>query len=185
MSYRRTWIKRCAGALALAALSFLPGAGSAAPGGVAEFDVKSAYIYNFIQLVDWPARENGAAAGPIKIYVIGGASLGEALAGLKGREIEGRAIQVSSAAAANASLQDQHIVVLGRAAQDQLQDILKRLEGTDVLTVGDLPQFARKGGIIGFVTESGRVRIEINLRAAKRAGLKVSGKLMEVARVIQ
>ena len=83
MSYRRTWIKRCAGALALAALSFLPGAGSAAPGGVAEFDVKSAYIYNFIQLVDWPARENGAAAGPIKIYVIGGASLGEALAGLK------------------------------------------------------------------------------------------------------
>lgn len=185
MKDRRTWMESRAGALALAALFFLPGAGPAAPAGVTEFAVKSAYVYNFIQLVDWPARESGAAAGPIKICVIGGAALGEALAGLEDREIDGRRIQVSSAAAANASLPEQHIVILGRAAQDQLPEILKRLEGADVLTVGDLPQFARKGGMIGFVTENGRVRLEINLRAARRAGLKVSGKLMEVARVIR
>lgn len=177
-------IKYCT-ALALAVLPLLPCGVLAAPGGVTESDVKSAYIYNFIQLVDWPARESGPAAGPIKIFVIAGAPLWEALAELEGRQVNGRDIRVSSAAPANVPLADNHIVVLGGAAQAQFPEVMKKLEGADVLTVGDIPRFARKGGMIGFVTENGRVRIEINLRAARRAGLKVSGKLMEVARVIQ
>ena len=174
----------CLALAALAAPAFLPGA-KAAAGEITEFTVKSAYVYNFIQLVDWPALDNGAAAGPIRICVIGSAPLGEALAELTGRQVNGRSIQVSSASAADSGLADHHIVVIGRAAQDQLPGILKKLEGANILTVGDLPQFARKGGIIGFINEGGRVKIERNIRAARKGGLKVSAKLMEVARIIK
>jgi len=180
-------IKRGLAGLALAALAvpaFLPVAGYAA-GEITEFTVKSAYVYNFIQLVDWPARDKGAAAGPIRICVIGGAPLAEALAELTGRQVNGRDIQVSSASAADNGLADYHVVVIGRAAQAQLPGILKKLEGANSLTVGDLPQFARKGGIIGFVNEGSRIKIELNIRAARRGGLKVSAKLMEVARIIK
>jgi hypothetical protein len=182
ISYHRSWIKRCLGALALAALC--SGAGLAA-GEITEYTVKSAYVYNFIQLVDWPARETGAAAGPIKICVIDSGPLGEALSGLNNRQVSGRSIHVSSSTSADAGLAYCHIVVIGRPAQDQLPGILKKLEGAHILTVGDIPQFARKGGIIGFVNEEGRVRIELNIRAARQGGLKVSAKLMEVARIIK
>ena len=181
------YAKALALALALAApgaLSFLPAVVHAA-GAATESDVKAAYIYNFLQLVDWPARESGATAGPIKICVIGGLQLGEALSGLSGRQAGGRPIEVSSSSAAGDGLAACHVVVAGPGAQDALPIIFEKLKGADVLTVGDIPRFARKGGIIGFMTENGRVKIEINIHTARRAGLKISGRLMEVARVIR
>lgn len=154
----------------------------AAAAEAGEFEVKAAYVYNFIQLTGWPAR--GADAGPVKICVAGGGPLAEAVGGLAGRKAGGRVIEVSTAAAAGI-LAGCHVAVFSQGARENLPDLLWRLEGSDVLTVGDLPQFARKGGIIGFVMEKGRVRIELNPGSAKRSGLKISARLMEVARLVR
>lgn len=165
-------------ALALPALFCRPAAAAEA----GEFAVKAAYVYNFIQLTGWPAR--GAEDGPVKVAVVGGGPLAEAVGGLAGRKAGGRVIEVSTAAVVGA-MAGSHVVVFTQGARESLPDLLWRLEDSDVLTVGDLPQFARKGGIIGFVTEKGRVRIELNPGTAKRAGLKISARLMEVARLVR
>jgi YfiR/HmsC-like len=72
------------------------------------------------------------------------------------------------------------------ASSDKLQvrDILRGLRGASVLTVGDMTGFARMGGIINFVLDDSRVRFEINVKAAERAHLKISARLLTVAKAI-
>ncbi len=62
--------------------------------------------------------------------------------------------------------------------------ILEILQGAHVLTVGETDRFAQSGGMINFVLEENRVRFEINVEAADRAGLKISSKLLELAHVV-
>jgi hypothetical protein len=52
------------------------------------------------------------------------------------------------------------------------------------LTVGDADNFAYQGGIVGFYVEAGRIKLEINPDAARAAKLRISAKLLEVARTI-
>ena len=64
-------------------------------------------------------------------------------------------------------------------------ELLKNVKGSRVVTVSDIPDFSRQGGIVGFAIENGRVKIEINVNESKRAGLKFGAKLLEVARLIK
>ena len=68
---------------------------------------------------------------------------------------------------------------------DRLAQILERLAGQPVLTVGEGDGFARRGGVIGLVVESNLARFEVNLHAAQRTGLLLSSKLLGVARVVE
>ena len=70
------------------------------------------------------------------------------------------------------------------ASEKQVLEILRGLSGVSVLTVGDRAGFARKGGIINFVLDNGRVRFEINVKAAERAHLKISARFLTVAKGI-
>ncbi|PIS47165.1 MAG: hypothetical protein COT17_04870 [Elusimicrobia bacterium CG08_land_8_20_14_0_20_51_18] len=182
----KSQIKRITAALAAALVSSLirpPAAVSAA--SPSEAEVQSAYIYNFIPLISWPERNAAASSGSVKICHVGEGPLAGELSGLTGRQAGGRVIRVSSAAVAGESLSSCDIVMLSPSVREQIPVILKKLEGSAILTVSPIPQFARKGGVVGFVTEKGRVRIEISLGALKKTGLKVSAKLMEVARLLK
>jgi hypothetical protein len=150
-----------------------------------ELSVKSAYIYNFIQFIDWQEQESNAGSRPIKICMIGNDPLGEALSELSNRQIKGRSIQVERHANATGDLSDCHIVVIGRSAEERLPAILKQLADANVLTVSDIQQFTRKGGGIGLTTVNGKVKIEINSRVTLQAGLRISAKLLEVSRIVQ
>jgi hypothetical protein len=66
-----------------------------------------------------------------------------------------------------------------------LPEILQRLQGASVLTVGEADRFARRGGMIGFVLEDNRVRLEVNRAAAEKAGLQLSSKLLAVSRLVK
>lgn len=182
MRYPRKLLSWALGAAALAC--FPPDCRPEPAAAASEFEVKAAYVYNFIQLVEWPPHR-GAATGPVRICVAGSAALAEAMAGLDGRQAGGRKIEVSSSSAAGIPPAGCHVLVLGPGVKGELAGILKKLEGSDTLSVGDVPQFARKGGVIGFVTEGGKVRIEVNLKAGRQAGLKISARLIEVARIVK
>jgi hypothetical protein len=68
--------------------------------------------------------------------------------------------------------------------KEHLTQVINTVKDAPILTVGELPGFAPHGGIIGFVMEEGRVRFEINPKAAKRAGLTLSSKLLSLAKVV-
>ena len=76
-----------------------------------------------------------------------------------------------------------HVLFLAVHA-GELRGVLGSLKGASVLTVGESPQFARHGGTIGLLLEEGRVRFEVNLDAAERAQLRVSSKLLAMAKTV-
>lgn len=149
--------------------------------GDLENKVKTAYIYNFTKFIDWPGQS--AENEPIKICFVGNDTLRTAVGELKNLQVKGRSINIVRFNDIG-SLTSCDIIFISRSEERQLSQILERLQGTPALTVSDIPQFSRRGGMIGFVAENERVKIEVNPRVIRQAGLKVSAKLLEVARVI-
>ena len=148
--------------------------------GGLETKVKVAYIYNFTKFIEWPDDDSD----PIRICVIGNDPIRTMLGELSNREVKGRPLRIIRVKDLN-SMPSCHLLFISRSEESQVPNILQRLQGTRVLTVSDIPQFAKRGGMISFTTEKERVKIEINQRTVRQAGLKVSAKLLEIARVVQ
>lgn len=172
-----------------ALLAILPGslAGSdqAGPGIAAEARVvKAAYVYNFTKFVDW-ISEDGAKKPlpPITICVIGNDPVGSALDEIASLESNGSPIKVLHVKARE-SIPPCHILYVSRSEEPRLSEVLSQVANASVLTVSDITGFVEQGGMIGFVPEQGRVRIEINITRARLAGLSISSKLLEIARNI-
>ncbi|MHB8800870.1 MAG: YfiR family protein [Thermoanaerobaculia bacterium] len=168
-------------ALALALLAATVSAAAQDPG--LETRVKAAYVYNFLTFVERETPETEPEGSPVRVCVLGDEALLAQLKGLSGRQVRGRPLQVFSGPEAGPP-PTCHLLVIGRSEAARLPEILRTISGTSVLTVSDIPRFSRSGGMIGFLTEGGRVRIEVNADTAAAAGLKVSAKLLEVARVV-
>ncbi len=150
-----------------------------------EYEVQAAYLSNFGRFVEWPARPSANERDPFYVCVLGPDPFGPLLdAALKGETIGAApmaARRVSSAAdAANC-----RIVFVNSTKDSELIGILATLRNFKALTVSDTFDFTRQGGMIQFVLEGNRVRFEINLAAAQRAGLTLSSQLLKVAVAIR
>ena len=169
-------------------LAFVAGwflsAGGARGQGSREYDIKAVFLYNFASFVEWP---ESAFAGPEAPFVVGilghdpfGRVLDEVVAGerMKNRPIVLR--RVSRIEEAGGC----HILFVSASERRRMQEILDRFRHAPVLTVADFPDFVETGGAIGFRTEDNRLKVDVNARAARAAGLTVSSKLLKVARVI-
>jgi hypothetical protein len=182
--------RRAARALLAGALAAWTAAAAAAeppPGGQPslEYQVKAAFVFNFAKFVDWPADSFDAATAPIRILVVDCEEVAEALeAAVEGQQVKGRPLVVGRAGAGD-RLDDAHIVVVGRSSARKPEEILARLGGAAVLTVGDGGGFAARGGMVNFYTESNKVRFEVNPAAAEEAGLRISAKLLGLARIVR
>ena len=80
---------------------------------------------------------------------------------------------------------DSHLLYISTSERDRLPSILKALEGAAVLTVGEIDQFASRGGQIAFRMEDKKVRFDINIAAVERARLKISAQLMKLGRIVE
>lgn len=171
--------------LLLAALGvLLPPAALAQPGAgrsPSEYEVKAAYLLNFIRFTRWTR----AADGPFTLCVLGADPFGPALdATVTNERVGGRAVTVR-----RLSAQDDpascHLLYVSPSEEPRLVATLARLQGQDVLTVSDMPGFVPRNGMIQLVTEGGRVRFDANLGAADAAGLMLSSDLLRVARNVR
>ena len=77
-----------------------------------------------------------------------------------------------------------HIVFISDSENERLPAILKSLEAAPVLTVGEMNQFAERGGVIRFKVDQERIRLEINVAAAQRSRLRISSQLLKLARIV-
>jgi hypothetical protein len=149
-----------------------------------ESQVKSAFILNFVQFVDWPDGTFKAADDPIVIDVLGADALHSSLAAAaQGKTVKGRKLIVRAyVPAPPGGAATGHVLVTGPDVHPA--DILKALGPCPVLTIGDHDNFTDAGGVIRFYLEDRKVRFEINLAAAGRARLQISAKLLKLARVV-
>jgi hypothetical protein len=148
--------------------------------GPTENEVKSAYLYNFGKFVEWPATAT-VAGEFFPICVLGNDSFGTTLEmTIASESIKGKKVLVKRVAKPQDAVTCR-ILFISASQQSRLKEILAELDNTSVLTVSDMPEFTRRGGMIQFVIEANRVRFEVNLTIAERTGLTLSSQLLKVA----
>jgi hypothetical protein len=150
-----------------------------------EYQVKAAYMYNFSKFVDWPAQVFDGPTQPIVFCVLGQTPLAPALRDtLSGKAVDRRPLvfqQLSDSKLAGKC----QVLFVGSVDQKQMRQILDEVKSLPVLTVGEAENFTREGGIVRFLLDAGRVRLEFNLDAADSAKLRVSSKLLSLAGIMK
>jgi YfiR/HmsC-like len=165
-----------------AALALQPPVRAAEPAPPLEYQVKAAFLLNFTAFIDWPSPVPVSAPESFDICILGDDPFGAVLDQmLEGETRQGRKLAVQRVR--RPVPPSCRILFVGKTEKD-LGALLSAL-GPGVLTVGDETGFLRAGGMIGFVVENRRVRFDINEAAAARAGLKISSKLLSVARSVE
>lgn len=177
-----SWIRN---SFARSGLAALAGAIIASPGrsqsavAAPEYAIKAVYLYQFTNFVVWPERDFDAASSPFVIGILGPDPFHGALEEVvRGARVGGHPIVV------------RHLDDPAEASRCQILYVDPR-DDRDVrgrkwkaLTVGETSEFLDDGGIVRFVTKNGRVRLQINLSAAKAAGLSMSSQLLRIAELI-
>lgn len=169
----------------LAAPLAAPAAGRAGDDeDMAEYQVKAAFVCKFANYVDWPAQVLGAAGEPLRIGVLAGSAVVEefrrmaAAASVAGRTVEVRPLQRGEAP------DGLHVLFVARAMAAHAGELLAYLKGRPVLTVTELDPGSATG-IINFVVIDDKVRFDIQLPTAAQSGLKISVRLLGVARRVE
>lgn len=147
---------------------------------VGEYYVKAAFLFNFAKFVDWPAGAFKTPTDPIVICIAGESEIATPLEELvKGKLVGSRPVVVQRGIRQGSEC---HIAFIGSSKRRPLTEEMK---AAGVLTVGEADWFLAEGGMVTLKLEAGRVRLEINLGAAQRAGLQISSKLLSLARVVR
>lgn len=179
------FIRACgAKALLLVMLSgilALPPRAFSAEAVVMEYQVKLAFLMNFAKYVDWPPVSFPKPDTPITIGLYGEDKFGNMLKqATEGKAIAGRKIVIQRADADD-NLGEFHILFISDSEAKNLGELLSRIKVLPVLTVGETERFLAEGGVINFVKKEGKVRLEINLAAARVGKLEISSRLLSVA----
>jgi hypothetical protein len=150
-----------------------------------EYEIKAAFLHHFAKFVDWPPTMLPPGA-PLVIGLIGDDPFGRAIDDVIRRDATANGHRIIVRRLHwNDSLAQCHIVFISSSEIDHLPQILDSLRGVSVLTVADLDRFAQRGGMIELRTIDGRVRFDINSDAATDVHLRISSKLMQLARVVR
>lgn len=150
-----------------------------------EYRIKAAFLYNFTKFVEWPATSFAHPSDPIVIGVLGHAGLAAEVEQIaRGRRVSGRAIVVRRVDAPEQA-RSIHLLFLSATEDALVAEEIAAIREAAVLTVGESASFAGAGGIITFVLIGDKVRFEINVAAAERAGLHLSAQLQKLATVVR
>jgi len=173
-----------------------------------EYQVKAAFIYNFIKFVDWPQaadtesdEKTEGSTQPITIGIIGENPFGNAFDAVTKKKIQGRevVIKLFPGFAKNKvryrqdgktrykykdtdALKACEVLFVSPSESKYCKEIIDTVKDNCVLTVGETKDFLETGGIIRFVTEQKKVKFGINLIAAENAKLKIRSKLLRLAK---
>jgi hypothetical protein len=165
--------------LAPAARSF-----AADPQTLTEYQIKAGFFFNFTRFVDWPESAFVTASSPILVCVLGETPLTDLLTDVAlGKVVNGRAVSIRRVKASD-DLRQCNLLFISAEEERHTAEILASVKKTNTLTVGETPGFAQAGGMINFSIQENKVKLELNLEATTRAGLKVNSKLIAVSRLV-
>jgi hypothetical protein len=160
----------------------LPGGtvASAQTAALSEYDIKAGFLCNFGKFVDWPANSFDSPKAPLVIGIYGDSPFHNDLSDVvRGHMIGGRRVIVKSASFN--TMDKCQVLFICPSEGKKMSAILRKLDGVGVLTVTQNIDPFKSGVMINFTAVNGQVRFEINDAAARRAGLKISSKLLMLA----
>jgi hypothetical protein len=135
-------------------------------------------------VVEWPADAFPGDESPIIIGILGGDPFGSAIdATVRDKKVNNRPLLVKRLQS-NQDCRECHILFVNSAESSRMEELVPKLKRAPILLVGESPDFAQRGGIINFTIEENRVRCEVNVKAAKRARLAISSKLLSLSKIV-
>lgn len=142
-----------------------------------ETKVKAAYLYHLLNYINWPVLPGDA----LHICVFGDDTLGAMLRELSDRKVKNLPLNIEMNGFDK--LMACQVIFIGNRLANW-QELLATLPDTSILTVGDPDGFAAQGGVVGFYSLDGKIKLELNPQAAQRANLRISSKLLDMARIV-
>lgn len=177
---------RIAVSMVLAALLFglAPPSRAQTAGTEAEYQVKAAFLYKFLSFVEWPAAVFRHGDAPIVIGVLGAEPLAEELSRVVvSRTVNGRTVTVRRISGGD-PVSDLHVLFVGRTQGARLSAIVAAAPGQALLVVTESTDGLSAGSIINFLVVDDRVRFDVALYRAEQTGLRISARLLSVARKV-
>jgi len=152
---------------------------------VDEYQLKAAVLYNLAKFVEWPANTFKNRTDPIVSCVLGDSPFGRSLEReLNGRSIEDRKFVVRRISEVRQGSGCQ-ILIITALERKRWRSTLGEIKASGILTFGETDGFAADGGVANTRIESGKVRIQINVEAAEREGLRISSRLLSLAEIVK
>jgi hypothetical protein len=149
-----------------------------------EYEVKAAFLFHFAQFVKWPEEAFKDPNNPLIYCTIGEDSFHGSLdAALNGKTIGARSSRVVHFKQPQ-EIQGCQVLFIAAREKKSIPAILASTKGNSVLTVGESEHFVQDGGMIGFLLEENKIRFEVNLEAAQKANLKISSRLLALAKSV-
>ncbi|MBN2180492.1 MAG: YfiR family protein [Sedimentisphaerales bacterium] len=166
-----------------------------------EYQIKAAFLYNFLKFVEWPEDKVGDSNAPIIIAIIGKDVFNGAFDNIKDKTIEGRKVTIKhlkgmlelkqkstnnkpETSPQIEAIQHSHLLFISPSEKKNIEEILKLVKNHTVLTVADTEGFLDSGGIINLLMEENKVRFEINMIAAKEAKIQIRSQLLRLAKKV-
>ncbi|HJV65301.1 MAG TPA: YfiR family protein [Geomonas sp.] len=147
-----------------------------------EYQVKAAFIYNFAKYVEWPADTFESSSDPIVVTILGPPPNQEAFEAMRGKSVRGRRLELRFVKRAD-EIGTTHILYVCDYERDRRGHVPDSYRNQGVLTINDLdPSGPCGGAVISFVMVDKKLRFQINLKAARKTGLKISSQLLKLAR---
>ena len=148
----------------------------------AEYRIKAAYLYKFCDYVEWPEGEFDSSDSPLVIGVMGADHMAADLQEIiKDRTVNGRPVTVRALRLGD-SLQGVHVLFIARSEGSEMESILAGARLQSILTVTETEGFPPEGSVINFVMIGDRIRFDVALESARKSNLKISSRLLAVAR---
>jgi hypothetical protein len=157
---------------------------SAQESTASEYEIKAAYLINFPKYAEWPAEAFAAADSPIVIAVLGETKMTEEVQKIiEDRTVNGRKIVLKHLAFGE-DLGACHILFIPAPELQRSRNLLAKLK-RGVLTIGESNDFFDQGGIINLALRNQTIELEVNLTAARNAGIKFSSKFLRLASIVK
>lgn len=154
------------------------------PQALDEYQVKAAFLFNFVRFVDWPAAAFDSPTAPIVIGIVGGDPFGEEIDRLIDKKVvNGHPLEVRRFRDWK-SVGKVHVLFVSGSDRQAAAKVIDAVRKSAVMTVGEAEGFAQAGGVCNFTREGARIGFEINVNAAARAGLTLSSRLLALARIV-
>ena len=150
-----------------------------------EYDLKAAYLVNFTKFVAWPPAGFNQPSAPLVIGLLGEDPFGEILDRTVRSQVVNNHPLVIKRFKRGEDPGGCHLLFISRSEKEGLPEIVRGLQGRGVLLVSEMDQFLDQGGMINLYLEADLVKFAANPEAAERAGLKISSKLLGLAKVVK
>lgn len=149
-----------------------------------EYKIKAVFLFNFAQFVEWPETAFADEKSPFVIGVLGTDPFGKTLdETVEGEIIRDRKIEVRRYKTTN-EIGNCHVLFISTSEMAKMDSIVASLKGRSILTVSDSEEFAKRGGMIRLYTDKNKIRMRINLEAARTQNLSISSKLLHLAEIV-